>query len=103
MCFDIMFKAGVSPTAFENFVELDIGGVDVSNQEKLAYLTKDLTDAQLAPVVAMVEGYLAALEEAVDDAFCMRLLEEARNNPECAEFVSEEEVLQELGIDANAL
>ena len=60
----------------------------MSNREKLANLTKDLTEAQLASVVAIVEAHLAALEEAVDDAFCMKLLKEARESEdnECTPF-----------------
>ena len=75
----------------------------MNNREKLAYLTKDLSESQLAFVVAIVEAHLAALEEAVDDAFCMRLLEEACNDPENAESVPEEVVLQELGITIDDL
>lgn len=103
MCFDIMFRVGMLPLIFEDSFEPVAGSVNVSNQEKLAYLTKDLSEAQLASVVAIVEAHLAALDEAMDDAFCMRLLKEAHNNPDCAEFVSEEEALRELGIDVNVL
>lgn len=33
------------------------------------------------------------------DEFDLMLLEEIRNNPECHEFVSQEEALKELGLD----
>lgn len=55
---------------------------NMSNREKLANLTKDLTEAQLASVVAIVEAHLTALDEALDDAFCLQLLKEAHADPD---------------------
>ena len=57
----------------------------MSGNEKLRMYADRLTDEQANIVVGMIEGYLHALEEALDDAFCAKLLEEARNDT-MAEF-----------------
>lgn len=54
----------------------------MSANEKLRMYADQLTDEQASVAVTMIEGYLHALEEAVDDAFCLKLLEEAGNDPE---------------------
>lgn len=38
-------------------------------------------------------------DELEPDEFVLMLLEEIRNNPECHEFVFQEEALKELGLD----
>lgn len=53
----------------------------MSSNEKLRMYADKLSDEQANVAVAMIEGYLRALEEAVDDAFCLKLLDEARNDP----------------------
>ena len=39
------------------------------------------------------------VDEIEPDEFDLMLLEEIRNNPECHEFISQEEALKELGLD----
>lgn len=38
------------------------------------------------------------LEEAVPDEWDLQMLEDIKQNPDCHEFVSQEEVLKELGL-----
>lgn len=53
----------------------------MSSNEKLRMYADKLSDEQANVAVAMIEGYLRALEEAIGDAFCLKLLDEARNDP----------------------
>ncbi len=53
----------------------------MSGNEKLRMYADRLSDEQANVAVSMIEAYLKALEEAVDDAFCLKLIDEARNDP----------------------
>lgn len=68
----------------------------MSNKEKLARLTESLDEKQLAPIVSMIEAYLSALDEALDDAYCQKLLDESKNDPESHEFTPFDDFVREL-------
>ena len=74
----------------------------MSNKEKLLQMTEALDEAKLAPIVTFAETYLNMLDEAFDDAFCAKLAEDARNDSD-KEYVSEESLLAELGLNSNDL
>ena len=52
----------------------------MSANEKLHMYADKLTNEQAHAAVAMIETYLQALDEALDDAFCAKLLDEAKND-----------------------
>ena len=45
-----------------------------------------------------VSKILENIEEVEPDEFDLMMLEEVRNNPECHEFISQEDLMKELGI-----
>lgn len=76
----------------------------MSNKEKLLQMTQQFDESQLAPIVAFAEIYFRELDEALDDAFCEKLLKEALEDPDNEEdYISEDEVLMKLGISKDEL
>lgn len=74
----------------------------MSNKEKLLQMVQELDDSQLAPIIAMAEIYLKGLEEALDDAFCKKLLMEAKADPD-KETIPLDDFVKELGFDVKDL
>lgn len=50
--------------------------------EKLHMYADQLSDELADAAVKMIEGYLHAIDEALDDAYCLKLFEQARNDTE---------------------
>lgn len=70
----------------------------MSNKEKLLQMAQQLSDSQLAPIVALAETYLKGLEDAMDEAYCEALLRDYENDPDKGETVSFDEAMKELGL-----
>lgn len=68
----------------------------MSNQEKLINMANTLDESTLGSIVSLAENYLHHLEEVLDDAYCAKLLEESRNDPESREFSSFDDFVREL-------
>ena len=73
----------------------------MSNKELAIHLLEKTPEYKLGYVVAYLQGILA--DEAADDEFCGRLIDEYENSPDRGEFVSFEEAAKMCGIDIDEI
>ena len=74
----------------------------MSNKEKMYQLADTLDEANLAPIVNFATAYLKILDDALDDAFCEKLWEDAQRDPDKS-TLSLEECMKELGLSEKDL
>ena len=72
----------------------------VSNRELAKDLIDEFTDAQLYTVIGMLYAEKKRLEEAEDDAFCLKLVQAYDHLPEeeKGDFLSLEDAVREAGL-----
>lgn len=73
-----------------------LGGVFMSDRERIAQLLDEVPAYKLGYVLAYVQGLTA--DEDADDAYCEQLYQHYFNDPERGQTYTEDEVCKELGI-----
>jgi hypothetical protein len=77
-----------------------VKGVEVmSNRERCVDIIERFPDEKLIYVVGFLENAYKIIEEAVDDAFCLSMYKNAKNDPDNAEGMSIEQFAAELGVE----
>lgn len=71
-----------------------IGAVSLMNDKEAEFFWKMIQNRYIISPKTLDD-----VDEIEPDEFDLMLLEEIRNNPECHEFVSQEDALKELGLD----
>lgn len=69
----------------------------MSNKEKCMAIIDSIDDSQLANIAVMLQAAKQAIDEALDDAFCVQLYKKYQSDKDKGEFVSIEEAAQQLG------
>ena len=77
------------------------GDFIMSEREMARQLLDNVPVSKLGYVIAYLQGITA--DEASDDRFCEKLLNDYRNDPERGEYVSFEEMAKMSGVDINGL
>ncbi|MCH5299015.1 MAG: hypothetical protein J1E96_04550 [Ruminococcus sp.] len=73
----------------------------MSNKELAIQLINQIPDYKIGYVLAYLQGLSA--DEAADDEFCAKLLEDYQNSTDKGEFVSFEEAVKMCEVDINAV
>ena len=73
----------------------------MSDKERAAALLELVPEYKMGYVVAYLQGLTA--DEAADDAFCEKLVEDYLKDPERGDFVSFEQALKECGVSPDEL
>ena len=73
----------------------------MSEKERAVALLELVPDYKMGYVLAYLEGMTA--DEAADDAFCARMYERYKSDPERGDFVPFDEALKECGVAPNEL
>ena len=71
-----------------------IGAVSLMNDKEAEFFWKMIQNRYIVSPKTWDD-----IEEVEPDEFDFMMLEEARNNPECHEFISQEELMKDLGIN----
>jgi hypothetical protein len=74
----------------------------MSNREKVVSLIDSVPDYQLDALYNAIAGIIQIMKEAEDDAFCLSLAEQAKNENDGIRY-SMDEVLKELNLDGSSL
>jgi len=70
----------------------------MSNKERLVGLAADVPESMAAFAFYLLKHYLDAAEEALDDDFCRRLVEESLTDPDKDDLVDFEEACSLAGV-----
>lgn len=70
----------------------------ISNREKCIAIIDSFDESQLGGIANILQAAKNAIEESIDDAFCLRLYEEYLQDEDNGETVSFEEAAQMLGV-----
>ena len=70
----------------------------MSNRERLVELAADVPEPMAAFAFYLLKHYLDAADEALDDEFCKRLVEEALADPERNDLVEFDEACRLAGV-----
>lgn len=73
----------------------------MSNKDLAIQLINSLPDYKLGYAVAYLQGLNA--DEAADDLFCEKLIEDYENSNDKGEFINIEEAAKMCGVDINAI
>lgn len=73
-----------------------LGGVFMSDRERIVQLLDEVPAYKLGYVLAYVQGLTA--DEDADDAYCEQLYQHYLNDPERGQTYTEDEVCKKLGI-----
>ena len=68
-------------------------------RERCYDIVKNIPDAQLNYVAAILENAQKMIEEMQDDAYCLELYRQSKSDPDNADGVSLEKLAAELGIE----
>lgn len=71
-----------------------IGAVSLMNDKEAEFFWKMIQNRYIVSPKTWDD-----IEEVEPDEFDFMMLEEARNNPECHEFISQEELMKDFGIN----
>lgn len=77
------------------------GGQTMRNKELAIQLINQTPEYKLGYVVAYLQGL--NVDEAADDEFCERLIEEYENSDDKGEFIPFDEAVKMCGVDINAV
>ena len=70
----------------------------ISNREKCIAIIDSFDEAQLGGIASILQAAKNAIEESIDDAFCLRLYEEYLRDEDNGETVGFEEAARMLGV-----
>lgn len=70
----------------------------MSNREKCIAILDTFNEAQLADIAAMLQAAKNAIDEALDDAYCIGLYQKYLADPDKGEAVTIEEAADILGV-----
>lgn len=73
----------------------------MSNREKCIAIIDQIEESQLANIAAMLQAMKTAMDEAADDAYCMKLYQDYLNDPDAekGEGIPLEDLARELGVE----
>ena len=75
----------------------------MSIREQCNAILDTFDELQLVNAVSMLKTLKQAIEDAADDAFCMKLHQDYLNDPDHGDFVSFEDALKESGVSPDEL
>jgi len=71
----------------------------MSNRDKCIAILDSFSDTQLADIAAMLQAAKNAIDDALDDEFCISLYQRYLNDPDKGQGITIEEAAAILGVD----
>ncbi len=70
----------------------------MSNKERCIAIINSMEDSQLANIALILQAAKQAIDEAIDDAFCLQLYKQYEASDDKGEHVSLDEAARQLGV-----